>query len=110
MNLEELFMDTMLVAKRNPSGLIIPFDVYIDQGEKYLIVKCGQLKAGKLGKKVIDGLGRLIRLKPRYRKATNVEEYDTIIDFEEKNSIIEEGEFTNDVLSGFGRSIKGDRK
>ena len=60
-----------------------------------IYIRYGQLNSQDF----IDGLGRKISLKPIYYR-------DTIIDFDENNTFIEEGELHNDELNNtFGRRV-----
>ena len=123
LNFENLLNKTILVLHVEKDGLLRKFQ--IDQctkcetekffdGDKNevkqmvdaIYFRYGQLRDSGDNDMVNEGVGRKMRLWPEYKDFNQTE----ICTYECKLCYIEEGQFKNDILNGFGRKIYGTGK
>jgi len=129
LNVEELLQDGILLlhATKNEDGdeEIGEVGVCAEYAEGFLFIRSGQLVEvgkGNTKKKVLHGVGRRIKLKPKWKDnkewtpslGTPVER--SLDGFDEAWCLVNEGQWEadaagkKDFLTGFGRSVRGDRR
>ena len=109
LNIEELIEDTMIVFERKKDLSVVPFQVVIELNGEVITQMSGQLKDAGYRKKCIHGLGRKIVLKTCYNTNTDGSK-GGLTGFKSSLSYVFEGQFLENQLNGFGRSIRSDGK
>ena len=96
LNAKKLLEDGIIVMKRNSQNQIIPYANHMDNlSSNEIYIRYGQLNSDQH----IHGIGRKICLFPKDNK-------ESIREFREDLTYIDEGEFLDDDLNGtFGRRI-----
>ena len=97
LNAKKLLEKGLIILSRGEDNAISPLKDHFDKvSTEEIYIRYGQLTS----ENKINGIGRKVRLSPRYTD-------DYIVGFYEENTYFEEGEFKKDTLhENFGRRIE----